>query len=237
MYEPFVIRAPFFEFGPKAYLYGEKMLKLAQAIDEAAIRYDVDVILTPQYTDIPVIAQNTRRVLVFAQHMDPLPVGRGLGAVLPEAVRAAGAVGVMLGHAEKPLDHKTLQETIRRADQVGLASIVCASTVEEVEAVARMGPNLIVAEPTELIGTGQASSAAYVRSTIESVRAVDPRIMVLQGAGITNAEDVYRVIRLGAMGTGCTSGIIQAEDPAAMAEQMLCALRRAWDENQKSEAS
>lgn len=230
MLKNFKIKPPFFEIGPKAYLYGEDMLKLAKAIDKVAIKYDVDIIVTPQYTDIPLLAQNTERILVFAQHMDSLPVGRGLGSVLPEAVKAAGAVGVMLNHAEKPLTMEEVEATIKRADEVGLATIVCADTVEDVKTIAKMGPNLIVAEPTDLIGTGQTSDSNYVIETIKTVEAINPEIMVLQGAGISNGEDVYNTIKLGAQATGSTSGIIKAEDPEAMVEEMISALRRAWDE-------
>lgn len=52
------------------------MLKLAKTIDRVAMKYDVDIIVTPQYTDISLLVQNTERILVFAQHMDSLPVGR-----------------------------------------------------------------------------------------------------------------------------------------------------------------
>ncbi len=230
MYRGFHIRAPFFEIGPKAYLYGEKMLHLAKTIDRVAAKYDVDVIVTPQYTDISLLAQNTERILVFAQHMDPLPIGRGLGSVLPEAVKAAGAVGVMLNHAEKPLTMDVLRQTIARADEVGLGTIVCGSSVKDIVEIANMHPNLIVAEPTELIGTGVTSDSNYVRETIEMVAKVDPSIMVLQGAGISNGNDVYNTIKMGAMATGSTSGIIKAADPDAMVEEMLHALRKAWDE-------
>ena len=230
MYDGFQIKPPFFEIGPKAYLFGEELLKLAKEIDRIAIRYDVDIIVTPQYTDIRLLAENTERILVFAQHMDCLPVGRGLGSVLPEAVKAAGAVGVMLNHAEKPLDRETLRKTIARADAVGLGTIVCADTLEDISEIAQMGPNLMVAEPTALIGTGQTSDMDYVKDTIAVVNRIDPRIMVLQGAGISNGEDVYRVIHAGAYATGSTSGILKAPDPAAMTEEMIRALRRAWDE-------
>ena len=230
MHKDFQIKAPFFEIGPKAFLYGEEMLKLAKVADEVAKKYDVDIILTPQYTDIKLIADNTERILVFAQHMDSLPVGRGLGSVLPEAVKAAGAVGVMLNHAEKPLSMEEIEKTIKRADEVGLATIVCADTVEELKEIAKLGPNLLVAEPTELIGTGTTSDANYVVETIRTVREINPDIMVLQGAGISNGNDVYNTIKLGAQATGSTSGIIKAEDPAAMVEEMISALRRAWDE-------
>ena len=37
MYQDFKIRPPFFEIGPKAYLYGEEMLKLARVIDLSLI--------------------------------------------------------------------------------------------------------------------------------------------------------------------------------------------------------
>lgn len=230
MYRNYKIRAPFFEIGPKAYLYGEEMLRLAKVIDKAAEKYDVDIIVTPQYTDIPMLAANTKRIHIYAQHMDYLPVGRGLGSVLPEAVKAAGAVGVMLNHAEKPLTMDAIEKTIRRADEVGLATIVCANTIEDVKAIAKLSPNLIVAEPTELIGTGKTSDSNYMLRTIEIVQEINPDIMVLQGAGISNGQDVYNTIKTGAMATGSTSGIIKAADPYAMVDEMISALRRAWDE-------
>lgn len=233
MLKNFNIKPPFFEIGPKAYLYGEKMLKLAQVIDKTAMKYDVDVIVTPQYTDISLLANNTERILVFAQHMDYLPVGRGLGSVLPEAVKAAGAAGVMLNHAEKPLTMNEIEKTIKRADEVGLATIVCANTVEDVTNIAKLGPNLLVAEPTDLIGTGQTSDSAYIAETIRQVREINPDIMVLQAAGISNGQDVYNTIKLGAQATGSTSGILKAADPYAMVEEMLYNLRKAWDELHK----
>ena len=230
MYKGLGIRPPFFEVGPKAYLYGDEMLALAKVIDKVAMKYDVDVIVTPQYTDIPLLANNTERIFVFAQHMDCLPVGRGLGSVLPEAVKAAGAKGVMLNHAEMPLTMEEIKKTIERADEVGLGTIVCANTVEDVKTIALMGPNMIVAEPTDLIGTGETSDSNYVLDTIKTVEEINPDIMVLQAAGISNGQDVYNMIKLGAQATGSTSGIIKAADPYAMVEEMLYHVRKAWDE-------
>ena len=136
----------------------------------------------------------------------------------------------MLNHAEKKLTLDVIKQTIARADEVGLATIVCADTVEEIRQVAELGPNLIVAEPTDLLGTGVASDMGYVVDTIEAVRKINPDIMVLQGAGISGANDVANVIRAGAQATGCTSGILKAADPEAAAEEMLWALRKTWDE-------
>lgn len=230
MYKNYKIRAPFFEVGPKCFMWGERMLKLCLTLDEIAEKYDLDIIVTPQYADIRLIAQNTKRLHVYAQHMDSLTPGRGLGSVLPESVRDAGAVGVMLNHAEKKLTLDELEKTIKRADEVGLATIVCADSVEDVERIAKMSPNIIVAEPTELIGTGVASDMSYVVDTIEAVRRINPEIMVLQGAGISTKDDVANVIRAGAQATGCTSGIMKAKVPEEAAEEMLSTLRRVYDE-------
>ena len=233
MYKDFKIKPPFFEIGPKAFLYGEEMLKLAKVIDKTALKYDLDVIVTPQYTDIRLLSENTERILVFAQHMDYLTPGRGLGSVLPEAVKAAGAKGVMLNHAEKPISMEAIEKTIRRAEEVGLATIVCADTVEDVKNIARLAPDMIVAEPTELIGTGTTSDSNYVLETIKTVNEINPDIMVLQGAGISNGKDVYDTIKLGAQATGTTSGIMKSDRPYEMVEEMLYNLRKAWDELHK----
>ena len=230
MYKGITITPPFFEIGPKAFLYGEQMLALAKVADRAAAKYDVRIILTPQPTDIRLLAQQTRHVLIFAQHIDPITVGRGLGSILPEAVKAAGAVGAMLNHAERPMTVADLCQAIRRADEVGLATIVCASSLSEAEAIARFAPNIIVAEPTELIGTGQVSDKEYVVATTSAIKRINPEIAVLQGAGISNGQDVYNMIRAGADATGTTSGIMKASDPEAMLWEMIQALRTAWDE-------
>ena len=230
MYKNYKIRAPYFEVGPKCIMWGERMLKLAKVIDGIAYKYDLDVIITPQYADIRLIAENTEHLHVYAQHMDSLRPGRGLGSVLPESIKEAGAVGVMLNHAEKKLTLEEVKATIERADEIGLATIVCADTVEDVKRIAHMAPNLIVAEPTDLIGTGTTSDSNYVIETIKTVNEINPDIMVLQGAGISNGQDVYNTIKLGAQATGSTSGILKAADPYAMVEEMLFNLRRAWNE-------
>jgi triosephosphate isomerase (TIM) len=230
MYKGLIIEPPFFEIGPKAYMYGERVLKLAKAANEASKKYDVRIIFTPQYTDIRMLAEATENLLVFAQHMDPLPVGRGLGSVLPEAVRAAGAVGVMLNHAERSMTLSDLNKAIKRADEVGLVTIVCADTIEEAQAIAHLSPNIIVAEPTELIGTGQPSDKKYIMETTAAIKKINPEIQVLQGAGISNGQDVYNVIKADADATGTTSGIMKAEDPEAMLDEMIKAVRTAWDE-------
>ncbi len=229
MFSGFHIRAPFFEIGPKAYLFGEDIVNLALAADEAAIRYDVDIIFTAPFVSIEAIARSTKRIHIFAPHMDPISPGRGVADILAEALRAAGAVGVMLNHSEKPLSLSIMKRSIDRADEVGLATIVCADSVAEAQAIACLSPNIIVAEPSDLIGTGQISDMAYVRESIRLIKAINPDIKVLQAAGISSGLDVYRIISAGAEATGSSSGIATAPDRAAMVDEMIRAVREAWD--------
>ena len=112
-------------------------------------------------------------------------------------------------------------------------TIVCADSVAEARAIANLAPNIIVAEPTGLIGTGQTSDMDYVLESIRMIKEVNPEIMVLQGAGISNGQDVYRVIYAGAEATGSSSGITKADDKAAMVEEMIRAVREAWDARSK----
>lgn len=234
MVKDYKISTPFFEFGPKAYLYGEELLRLMKKIDGFAQKYDMDVIADVQTADLRLIAENTSgRIHVYAQHMDSIPVGRGMGTILPEAVKATGAVGVMLNHAECKLTLDELERAIKRADGVGLATIVCADTEDEIKAVAGMCPNIVVAEPSELIGTGIAVGREYVDACINLVKSINPDIMVLPSAGISCGNDCYNIIKAGADGSGSSSGICKAADPAAMAEEMIAAVRRAYDEREK----
>lgn len=223
------IKPPFFEIGPKSYIYGKQVLDLAKAADAASKKYHVDIIFTTPYPDIRMVAEETENIFVFAPHMDPLNIGRGLADILPESIKAAGAVGVMLNHCEKPISLAVLRQTIKRADEVGLISIVCADSVTEAKAIALFEPNIIVAEPSDLIGTGKTSSLDYVQASIEAIKTINPEILVLHAAGISNGRDVYNVIRAGAEATGSSSGIVKAPDSAAMVDEMIHAVREAWD--------
>ena len=231
MYRGLKITPPFFEVGPKAYLFGEEVLKLAKFADQISEKYDVQIIFTPQYVDIPLLAKETENILVFAQHMDSLPIGRGVGSVLPEAIKAAGAVGVLLNHSEKGLSLDEIKRTIERADEIGLATMVCADTLENVAAIAQMEPNIVLAETPELIGVGkrEAADMLAISKINEIVWEINPQILVLHGAGISCGQDVYNIVASGAQGTGSTSGIIKAKDPHNMLEEMISCVREAWN--------
>ena len=224
------IKTPFFEIGPKSYLYGDDILDLAKAADAASAKYGVDIIFTCPVVDIRRVAEATSHIHVFAPNMDPIYPGRGLADTLPESLVAAGATGVMLNHVEKPLTFDVLAETIKRADEVGLLSIVCADSMADASKIAELNPDIIVAEPSELIGTGVSVGPEYVEAATKCVKSVNENILVLTAAGIANGTDVYNTIIAGADATGSSSGVATAADRAAMVDEMIAAVRKAWDE-------
>lgn len=228
MYKGLKLKPPLFEIGLKGYIYGKEALELAKEADRISEKYDIGIIFDLQYVDIPLIARETRNIFVFSQHMDPVEVGRGVGSVLPEALKSAGAVGTLLNHAEKRITLSEISKAIKRADKVGLATLVCADSPEEAAAVAQFRPNMILAEPPDLIGTDKTVGKGFIKKTMALVKSIDPEIIVFNSAGIKTAEDVRKVIMLGAEATGSTSGILKAKDPYRVMGEMISALKDAW---------
>ncbi|MGI6161896.1 MAG: triose-phosphate isomerase [Christensenellales bacterium] len=224
------IRTPFFETSVKSYIYGDKVLELAKAADAAAVKYDVDVLFISPYTEIRRIRENCPNLIILAPYMDTLRPGRGMADVLPEAVRDAGAQGVVINHCERPMTLTAIKKTIDRANELDMFSFVCADTIEEAKAVAQLGPDIINPEPTELIGSGQASDMSYVMEAINAVKAINPNIMVEQAAGITTAQQIYDFIMAGSEAAGSASGILNSPDPLALLDEMVSYVKKAKED-------
>ena len=107
---------------------------------------------------------------------------------------------------------------------------VCADSMADASKIAELNPDIIVAEPSELIGTGVSVGPEYVEAATKCVKSVNPNILVLTAAGISNGNDVYNTIIAGADATGSSSGVAKAADRAAMVDEMIAAVRKAWDE-------
>lgn len=227
------IRTPYFEIGTKNYIYGDKVVELAKVADAAAQKYDIDVLFIAPYTEIRRVVENTKNLIVLAPYMDLLHPGRGMADVLPEALKAAGAQGVVVNHCERPMTLSAIKQTIDRATELDMLSFACADTIAEAQAIAQLHPDIINPEPTELIGSGAASDMSYVMESIRVIKAIDPNILVEQAAGISSGKQVYDFIFAGSEATGAASGIFNAQDPYAMVDEMIYNVRKAYDDLQK----
>ena len=223
-------KSPFFETSVKNYIYGDDVFKYAKAVDAAAIKYDVDALFIAPYTEIRRIAENTEKLIILAPYMDTLRPGRGIADVLPEAIKAAGAQGVLLNHCERPMSLPAIKETIERANELDLFTFACADSIVEAKAIAQFHPDIINPEPSELIGTTEASDMTYVKQTLEVIRSLFPDILVEQAAGITKGSQIYDFIMVGNDGAGSASGILKSPDPFALLDEMVSYVRKAKDD-------
>lgn len=229
------IRTPYFEIGTKNYIYGDTVLEYAKAADAAAEKYDIDVLFITPAVEIRRVKENTKHLIVLAPYMDTLRPGRGMADILPEALRAAGADGVVVNHCEKPMSLPQIKQTIARARELDMLVFACADTIAEAKAIAQLHPDIINPEPSELIGgtSNGVSDMGFVKESIRSIKAIYPDILVEQAAGITTGQQVYDFIMAGSEAAGAASGIMNASDPIAMIDEMIAATRRAADDLKK----
>lgn len=221
---PIPVRSPFLIVNPKAYLTGSELMKLAYLTDELAGEFDIDVVFTAQHIDLRSVVTETTNLCVTAQHVDPIVPGRGMGHILAEGLAEAGVKAVVLNHAEHPLTLADLDATMRRCEEVGLATIVCADSDLQCRAVADLDPSGMICEPTANIGTGQMDAGDYIERTTQIVKNVDPSILVVQAAGVSRGADITRVLQQGADCSGGTSGIIKHPDWREILTEMFQAL-------------
>ena len=194
---------------------GKKAVDLARSAKKVSTETGVCFAVAPQFVDIPIIL-NSVSIPIFAQHIDPFKPGSYTGHVLPEAIKEAGAVGTLVNHSERRLKLADIDETLTRAREVGLTTVVCTNNTAVSASAAALKPDMIAVEPPELIGSGIPVSKAQpkvVTGTVDSVKKVNRNVIVLCGAGITNGEDVAAAIKLGTQGVLVASGIVKAKDP------------------------
>jgi triosephosphate isomerase (TIM) len=224
-----MVSPPFFEFGPKTSLDRAALLEIVEAAREASIRYEVSIIITPAALDIEAVKQAAPEVWVFAQAMDVARPGSSTGAIVPEALVAVGADGVMLNHAERPIDDGALPEAIARAHEAGLLTLVCADDLEQATRYAEWGPNMILLEPPHLIGTRNRGDRPPIAQANAAIASVNPGVLVMHSGGIADEHDVRALVAQGAAGTGCKTAITEAADRLDMTTRLIRAVRQGWD--------
>ncbi|KPU62787.1 triosephosphate isomerase [Thermococcus sp. EP1] len=212
-----MLKEPIIAINFKTYIEatGERALKIAKAAEKVYKETGITIVVAPQLADLYRIAQEVE-IPVFAQHIDPVKPGSHTGHVLPESIKEAGAVGTLLNHSENRMILADLEAAIRRAEEVGLLTMVCSNNPKVSAAVAALSPHYVAVEPPELIGTGIPVSKAkpeVITDTVELVKKVNPNVKVLTGAGISTGEDVKKALELGTVGVLLASGVTKAKDP------------------------
>ena len=188
---------------------GRNALKIVRSAEKALLKEKGKIIFVPQCVDLRLVAKSTK-LPVFAQHVDLDDQGGHTGSVNIDAVKEAGAKGVLINHSEKRLSLKVIEETIKLCRKKKLISVVCTKTVGETSKVVKFKPDFVAIEPPELIG-GSTSISEAKPKLIERTANASNGVDVLCGAGIHTEEDVRIAKSLGAKGVLVASGVVKAK--------------------------
>jgi triosephosphate isomerase (TIM) len=139
-------------------------------------------------------------------------------------VKAAGATGTLINHAERRLTLADIEASNRLARTAGLETVICTNNVATSGAAAFFNPDYIAIEPPELIGSGISVSKAdpeIIENSVAAVHSVNATVKVLTGAGITTGECVRTALDLGTDGVLLASGVVKAKDPEAVLRDLV----------------
>ena len=134
----------------KNYVSGKAALDLARNIE---IYYNSAIIAVP-FLDVKEIAKEVN-LTVFSQHVDLQEPGRSTGFIIPESLAGVGAQGTILNHSEHKLSFSLIKRTVDRCNSVGLKTIICTSTLKDVQKILKLKPFAIAFEDPKLIGSGR----------------------------------------------------------------------------------
>lgn len=190
---------------------GDNSTKIVQDALKASMLNQTDIIIAPPPSSI--FALSKIKIPIISQHVDDVPVGATTGFIVPEIVKSYGALGSIINHSEHKIEHTQIKNLVKRLRELEMVSIVCATDLDEVNAVSRFSPDFLAIEPPELIGKGVAVSKANPSIIKDSVRVAkrnSSAVRVLCGAGIVDKYDVEKALELGAEGILIASGIVKS---------------------------
>lgn len=207
---------------------GKRAIELSKKAEAVGKDQGVKMAVAPQFCDIEQVSTNVD-IPVYAQHVDAVAPGAYTGHVLVESVKAAGADGTLINHSERQLLLRDIDKSVEHARSAGLMTVVCAGTSRLAAAVSISEPDMVAIEPPELIGSGRAVSKEnpeIVKDSVRRIRAVNSKVRILCGAGISTGDDVYAALKLGSQGVLVASGVVKATKPEDVLADFCKAVRR-----------
>lgn len=194
---------------------GPEAVRLATMLEAVSNDQSVPIIPVLQALDIKSVATVTEFPL-WIQHIDAVTYGAHTGSILPENAILAGIEGTFLNHSEhKIVDPQILENTVKRAHEVGLKTLVFAADLEELARVLNYRPTYVSYEPPQFIGSTKVSVSEAEPDIIEKAAKLtkEAGIPLIVGAGIHSEEDIRTSLKLGAFGFAIATNIVKSEDP------------------------
>ncbi len=190
----------------------KKTLELAKIAEKIKKEYQINIMVSPPIPSLSEIATHVD-IPVISQHVDYVPAGASTGYISPEILKSYGISGSLLNHSEHRIEkQQIIKQSIEKLREIGLMSIVCANTAEEVGILSKLNPDIIAIEPPELIGSGRAVSKENPKIVLEAIEESQKysNAKIICGAGITDGHDVKTAIELGTNGILLASGVVKS---------------------------
>jgi len=204
-------------------ILGKKGWELAKRF--AAVEDDTgaSIVLAPPTSDLAHIAKLVH-IPVFGQHVDAVEPGQTTGWTPPEALLEAGAAGTLINHSERKVAWEEMAQSVPRCRRLGLEVIACADDIAEAETLAKLSPEYIAIEPPELIGGDVSVTTAkpeVISRALDRIHAVNPKVVVLCGAGVRTRKDVAKALELGTSGVLLATGVVKSKDPEGALRDLI----------------
>ncbi|MCX6725966.1 MAG: triose-phosphate isomerase [Candidatus Shapirobacteria bacterium] len=187
---------------------GEASLSLAKICLEVASQTGIKIIPIVQVADVWRLTN--QGLDVWAQAVDAIEFGAHTGGILPEAVLAAGAKGILLNHSEKKLSLAEIEKILGKLNNC--QTLVCTDSLSEGQTITNFKPTFLAYEPSELIGGEVSVSQARPEMIKEFIDSIN-EVPILVGAGVHTSQDVKKALELGARGVLVSSEVVLATDP------------------------
>jgi len=189
---------------------GDQVIKLLSSVKKIIAKTNVPIIAVAQATDIYRIRKELD-IEVWAQHVDPIDPGKNTGWISPYSVKEAGATGVLINHSEHKVKEEVIIETIKKARQYNLKTLLIGQTVEMVKRFDSYDIDYLSFEKEDLI----ASTISMIDQQEETIKSLVKTIKhpLIIGAGINDGEDARKSKAAGAAGILMATYFIQASDP------------------------
>jgi len=204
---------------------GEAALKLAKICQEVSLTSKIEIIPVVQATDLNLLSK--AGIKVWVQGLNDVDFGPHTGKILPQAVIAAGAKGVILNHSENKIPPTIIISSVNRLRKINknFKVLVCCESLTEAQNFISCAPDMIAYEPPELIG-GDISVSRAKPEIITDFVSYLKTIPVLVGAGIHNSQDVIKALSLGAKGILVSSGVVLNPNPKEILQDLVSAFKK-----------
>src|SRR5439155_1276495 len=184
-----------------------------------------DIADVPFATAIPMFLERySLWILVTGLVATAVEAGPSTGWSPPEALLEAGAAGTLINHSERKVAWEEMAKSIPRCQELGLEVVACADDISEAETLAKLSPEYIAIEPPELIGGEVSVTTAkpeVISRAVDRIHAVNPKVVVLCGAGVRTRKDVARALELGTSGVLLETGVVKAKDPEGALRNLI----------------